>query len=105
MRVLAYVAENQLAGSPNIKRIVPIESPDALRTTIDGQGVIGVLVENQHIAIDAYDRAFITQPRFFSLVGNRYLDTALVAKNLDRHSLILTINGKVHQIFGNSHIP
>jgi ABC-2 type transport system permease protein len=35
---------NQLAGSPHFKRIVPMESPDALRTPIDGQRVIGVLV-------------------------------------------------------------
>lgn len=43
---------NQLAGSPNIKRIVPIESPDSLRTAIDRQRVIGVLVFDEGFSRD-----------------------------------------------------
>lgn len=35
---------HQLAGSPNIRRLVRIDSPQSLRAAIDGQRVIGVLV-------------------------------------------------------------
>ncbi|OYY77378.1 MAG: hypothetical protein B7Y43_10900 [Sphingomonas sp. 28-62-20] len=43
---------NQLAGSPNVQRLIRIESPDALRRAIDDQRAIGVLVFDQRFSSD-----------------------------------------------------
>jgi len=43
---------NQLAGSPNIRRIVRIDSPKTLRTAIDDQQVIGAIIFDQAFSRD-----------------------------------------------------
>lgn len=43
---------NQLAGSPNVQRLIRIESPEALKAAIDGQRVIAVVVFDEGFSRD-----------------------------------------------------
>jgi ABC-2 type transport system permease protein len=84
----------QLAGSPNVRRIVPISSPQALQAAIDNREVIAALVFDEHFSRDVAAGRSATV--FAVLDGRRSNAAQIVAGYLER--IAANVGAVVHPV-------